>query len=256
LQLARPLVALPFAYRNRYLRHLLDQVDLLVSPSRFLRQQYEDQGFPAEKIVVLENGLDMGRLRETPDPPLPQPAARPHFGFLGSLAWQKGVHILIDAFNRLPEHTSLTIYGSETVFPEYVAQLRAAARHPHIRFAGQLDHRHVGAALQQMDCLIVPSLWYENSPVTIQEAFASGVPVIASRLGALTEKVQDGRTGRLFDAGRSEALARVLLGIVENPEQLTRLRANIRPGPTIEQHAQEIVSCYEALRLSGRPTSS
>jgi glycosyltransferase involved in cell wall biosynthesis len=107
-----------------------------------------------------------------------------------------------------------------------------------------------------MDCLIVPSLWYENSPVTIQEAFASGVPVIASRLGALTEKVQDGRTGRLFDAGRSEALARVLLGIVENPEQLTRLRANIRPGPTIEQHAQEIVSCYEALRLSGRPTSS
>jgi len=252
LQLARPLVALPFAYRNRYLRALCDQVDLFVAPSQFLRQQYLNQGFPADRIIMLENGLDMRRLRDMPDSPLAPPPVRPHFGFLGSLAWQKGVHILVDAFNQMPERASLTIYGNESIFPEYVAQLKTAARHPHIRFAGQVDHRYVGVALRQMDCLVVPSLWYENSPVTIQEAFASGVPVIASRLGALAEKVQDGHTGRLFAVGRSDELARILREMVEDPTQLASLRANLRPGPTIEQHAQDLVSLYETLRSSGK----
>jgi glycosyltransferase involved in cell wall biosynthesis len=250
LQLVRLLGGLPFAYRNHYLRHLCDQVDLFVAPSRFLRHQYVDQGFPADRIIMLENGLDMQRLQALPDPPLAPPPVRPHFGFLGSLAWQKGVHILIDAFNQLPDEASLTIYGNQAVFPEYVAQLKSAVRHPHIRFAGQLDHRRVGAALRQMDCLVVPSLWYENSPVTIQEAFASGVPVIASRLGALAEKVQDSRTGRLFAAGQSDKLAHILREIVMDPAQLASLRANLRPGPTIEQHVQEVLGHYETLLRS------
>jgi len=250
LRIARPLLALPFAYRNLYLRRLAAGVDRFVAPSRFLRDQYIRHGFPAERMVVLENGLDMERLRNEPDPPLPPPPARPHFGFLGALAWQKGVHVLVDAFNRMPENASLTIYGDQTTFPEYVAGLKAAARHPHIRFAGRLDPRHVGAALRQMDCLVVPSLWYENSPVTIQEAFAAGVPVIASRLGALAEKVEDGRTGRLFAAGQSDALAQVMQEIIENPAQLSALRAHLQPGPTIEQHGRQLLNLYADLLRS------
>ena len=121
--------------------------------------------------------------------------------------------MLVEAFNRLPEAAAaLTIYGSETAFPDYAAEVRTLAAHPNIRFAGPLDHRHVGAALRQMDCLVVPSVWYENSPLVIQEAFAMGLPVIASRLGALAEKVQDGRTGYLFAPGDSADLARAVAG--------------------------------------------
>ncbi len=247
LKLARPLVTLPFAYRNTYLRRIVRGIDRFIAPSRFLAEQYVRHGFPADRITVLENGLDAARLAAAEVVALPSPPGRPHFGFLGSLAWQKGVHVLVEAFNRLPAGPGLTIYGSESVFPDYAAQVKADAQHPGIRFAGALDYRSVGAALRQLDCLVVPSVWYENSPLVIQEAYAVGLPVVASRLGALAEKVQDEVTGRLFAPGDSADLARVLGEFIADLEQLTALRANIRPGPTMTEHAQQVVALYSQL---------
>lgn len=243
----RPLVALPFAYRNRYLRRLAAEVDLFIAPSEFLRRKYIEQGFPAERILVIENGLDVEKLCTPSTLPVAEPPAFPHFGFVGALAWQKGVHILIEAFNRLSHNASLTIYGSERLFPDYVAELKGLAQHPNIRFAGLLDPRQVGAALRQMDCLVVPSLWYENSPLVIQEAYGVGVPVVASRLGALTEKVEDGRVGRLFEAGNVDDLTAVLQSLMDNPGQLAQMAQQISPAPLMTQHAAHLLSIYEQL---------
>lgn len=243
----RPLVALPFAYRNRYLRALAEQVDLFIAPSQFLRRQYIRHGFPAERIVVLENGVDDEKLMDRPDLHLPEPSIRPHFGFLGSLAWQKGVHVLVEAFNRLGDDASLTIYGSERSFPDYVAQVKTAVRHPNIRFAGLLEPSAVGTALRQIDCLVVPSLWYENSPLVIQEAYSVGVPVVASRLGALAEKVEDGRSGRLFEAGDVDALAAVLQELVADPQQLRAMAANVHPAPDMARHSAQLLDIYRHL---------
>ncbi len=246
LRYARPIVALPFVYRNAYLRRLLARVSIFIAPSHFLRQQYIAHGFPPQRILVLENGLDTSRLNG--NIPLPPPPTRPHFGFLGSLAWQKGVHVLIEAFNRLPpDAAALTIYGSEKAFPEYAASLRKRARHPHIRFAGAIDYRATGAALRQIDCLVVPSLWFENSPLVIQEAYAMKVPVVASRLGALVEKVIDGKTGRLFPPGDVEALTNILHDIIAHPHQLAAMRAQIPPVVTIETHAEQLLVVYNRL---------
>jgi glycosyltransferase involved in cell wall biosynthesis len=247
----RPLVALPLAYRNAYLRRMARSVPVFLAPSEFLRQQYVHQGFPGERITVIDLGLDMQRLAEVADSTLPAPAARPHFGFLGALAPHKGVHMLVHAFNQLPANAALTIYGSETTSPGYVAQLKAMATHPHIRFAGAVDYHHVGVALRQLDCLVVPSIWYENSPMVIQEAYGCKIPVVASRLGALPEKVRDGETGRLFAPGDSADLARVLRELIEQPEQLAALRASIKPGPTIQQHAQQMLEIYQAACSAG-----
>ena len=172
---------------------------------------------------------------------------RPHFGFLGSLAWQKGVHVLIEAFNRLDERASLTIYGSERTFPDYVAELKRLARHPNIRFAGLLEPQQVGAALRQMDCLVVPSLWYENSPLVIQEAFGVGVPVVASRLGALPEKVKDGSTGRLFTAGSVDDLAAVLQDLVTHPQMLSGMAERTVPAPSMAVHAAYLEQIYQSM---------
>lgn len=248
LRLLRPLVALPFAYRNAYLRQMAAQIDLFIAPSEFLRQQYIQQEFPPEKIITLEYGMDRKRLTDAPDIHLPRPAARPHFGFIGSLAWQKGVHVLIEAFNQLPEQAALTIYGSETVFPDYVAELREMARHPNIRFAGPIHFDHVGAALRQFDALVVPSIWYENSPLVIQEAYVAGVPVIAGRIGALTEKVQDQQSGLLYTAGDSQSLAATLQRVIDQPDQLVRLRQGITPPPTMVEHTTQIIKLYQGLR--------
>jgi glycosyltransferase involved in cell wall biosynthesis len=246
LRTLRPLVALPLLYRNQYLRRSVQSIPLFLAPSEFLRQQYVQQGFPAERILTIELGLDRDRLiADTAE--FPAPAGRPHFGYLGTLGPHKGVHVLIEAFNQLPEHAALTVYGNETRFPAYVAELKRAATHPNIHFAGPLDHRHVGAALRRVECLVVPSVWYENSPMVIQEAYGVGVPVVASRLGALPEKVDDGRTGWLFNAGDSADLAQVLLGLIEGPEQLLAVRQNIRPAPTMREHAQRMLQIYQAL---------
>ncbi len=247
----RPVVALPLAYRNAYLRRMARSVPVFLAPSEFLRQQYVRQGFPGERITVIDLGLDTQRLAGPADGIFPEPAARPHFGFLGALAPHKGVHVLVRAFNQLPANASLTLYGAETAFPEYVAQVKAMVTHPHIRFAGAVDYRHVGAALRQLDCLVVPSIWYENSPMVIQEAYGCGVPVVASHLGALAEKVRDNRTGRLFAPADSADLARVLRELIEQPQQLAALRAGIRQGPTMPQHAQQMLRIYQAARNAG-----
>lgn len=245
LRALRPLTALPLAYRNRVLRDAAAQIDRFIAPSAFLRDQYVRQGFPAERMTVLENGLDLRRLAGEA---LPASAVRPHFGFLGALAWQKGVHVLIDAFNRLPpDAASLTIFGSDRAFPAYGAELRALARHPQIRFAGALPFDAVGGALRSLDALVTPSLWYENSPLVIQEAYAVGVPVIASRLGALEEKVQDGVTGRLFPAGDAAALAAVLHDIVGAPEQLAQYGRRLPAPPDSDSHAAAVAAMYEEL---------
>ncbi len=247
LRKLRPLIALPFAYRNYYLKRVMSQVDLFLAPSEFLRRCYIQRGLNPERIMILENGVEMERLAAAPEIALPPPAARPHFGYLGSLAWQKGVHVLVEAFNRLPENAALTIYGSEAAFPAYAAQVKALAKHAHIRFAGPVAHRHVGAALRQLDCLVVPSLWYENSPLVIQEAYGLGIPVVASRLGALEEKVHDGQTGRLFTAGDVDDLAGVLRELVNEPERLERFKEHIRPAPSMREHAQKLADLYQAL---------
>ena len=250
LRVLRPLVAVPLAYRNGYLRRVLESVPLLLAPSEFLRQKYLEHGFRAERLQKVDLGLDRERLNvgsgaqaaESSD----RPRSGPHFGFLGSLAPHKGLHVLVEAFNRLPDSACLTIYGNEHALPEYVSQLKARTVHPNVRFAGPVDHREVGSALRRLDCLVVPSIWYENSPMVIQEAYGAGIPVVASRLGALVEKVNDGETGLLFSPGNSMDLACVLRELVDHPERLDVLRANIRPPVTMQEHARKMLAIYRA----------
>jgi len=262
LRYLRPLVALPFGLRNLYLKNLAKEIDQFLSPSEFLRQQYMGHGYPGEKIRVLVNGLDAKRIEKAPreDPcvvkrsDLPQ-SVNLHLGFIGSIAWQKGVRVLVEAFEQLPPNVAVTIYGDMNVFPDYAEQMSQMAPHPRLRFAGAVPYDQVGMALRQLDALVVPSVWYENAPLVIQEAYGVGIPVIASRLGALTEKVQDGVTGLLFEAGNSADLARVIMSLVDDPTQLQRLAANIVPGPSMDDHVGQLLDIYHSLtNAAKKPT--
>ena len=164
-------------------------------------------------------------------------------------AWQKGVHVQVEAFNGLADGSAeLWIYGDPSVFPDYARRLRELAANPRIRFLGKVDDEDVGSALSELDALIVPSLWYENSPLVIQEAFAAKVPVIASDLGALAEKVRHGLDGLLFPPGDAASLRELLQRLIEEPAILKRLKANIRPVKSMAEHAKEIEALYERLR--------
>jgi glycosyltransferase involved in cell wall biosynthesis len=241
-RVARPALAPLFLVRDRIVRRAAMQVHRLISPSHFLMQQYVAAGFPAERFVVLENGLPLERIRRAAWRAAEGPL---RVTYLGSLAWQKGVHVLIEAMNGLPPGSArLRICGDPAVFPVHAARLRQAAQHPGIEFLGRVANEQVGQVLADSDVVVVPSLWYENSPIVIQEARAAGVPVVASGHGALTEKVRHEIDGLLFPVGDAAALRRALLRLRDEPGLLERLRKNVPPAVDLVQHVQELEELY------------
>jgi glycosyltransferase involved in cell wall biosynthesis len=246
LQFLRPLAAPLLQTRDALVKGAALKADKLISPSHFLIEQYTAVGFPRDRFDYLENGIDVERIRRYPRRPSSDGPLR--FVFLGSLAWQKGVHVLVEAFRGVsPEKATLWIYGSPDVFPEYAERLRRMADSANTSFEGLVPNEEVGRVLSAADVVIVPSLWYENSPVVIQEAFAAGVPVIASRIGALAEKVQHEVNGLLFTPGDVEALREVLDSVIEHPAQIEDFRAHIPEPVTVQGHVDVLVGLYQAL---------
>ncbi len=234
-----------FAHRRGHLKRALEAVNAFVTPSLFLRNKYAAAGYPVEKIHILENGLDLSRIagRHGNDAPY-----RGNYAYVGSLAWQKGVHVLVDAFLELGDcGATLRIYGNPDMFPDYAQELvRAVGACPWIEFMGEIASEHVGEVYEWADYAVLGSLWWENSPVTIQEAYAAGVPVIAPRLGAMEEKVHDGETGLLYAAGDAASLARIIRTTNEDKTLLSQLRPNLE-AVSIDEHAMRVMALYQEL---------
>jgi len=248
VQPLRPVVAPILQLRDALVRRAALEADRLIAPSRFLIQQYIKAGFPAERFVYLENGIDVERIQRYPR--RPSADNRMRFTYLGSLAWQKGVHVLVEAFQTIPaEKAVLRVYGDPKVFPDYAARLHQAADPTNTFFEDMVPNEEAGRVLAETDVVVVPSLWYENSPVVIQEAFAAGVPVVASRIGALVEKVRHGVYGVLCAPGEVQAWHRSLLTIIEHVEQVENFRANLLEPITIQRHVDFLEEVYSSTRV-------
>ena len=233
-------------YRYAYLTRLLLQADRILAPSRFLRATYARNGVSAERIDVLDLGTD------GPPPDLRAGASRAprdpvRFGFLGALIRDKGLHVLIDAFQTLPPGAAeLHVFGAPAE-PDYVEELRRRATHPGIRWRGAVPHPERWRALAEVDVLVVPSIWYENSPLAIHEARAAGVPVIGAAIGGIPEFVEHGVNGLTFPAGDAAALAACLRQVIGDPASVVRWRRAIVPPKTMEAHVEEIETLYREL---------
>ena len=236
-----PAIAPLFGYRERRLRRILDGADLLVAPTQFTAAVYQQMGISAAKIRVVPHGINI------PDKlPLRTPSdSELHIAYIGGLSQQKGVHILIAAVNQLPAAgVKLSIIGDTTAFPDYVSQLKQQAQHSGISFNGRIPPTELWMTLARVDLVVVPSLWYETASLIVQEAFAAKVPVIASHIGALQERVEERVNGRFFPPGDSSALTQILLEFYHDKSQLEYLRAGIKPVYTIKEHLQDIESIY------------
>jgi glycosyltransferase involved in cell wall biosynthesis len=242
---AAPALAPLLAARARLQRQALEQADRLIAPTRFVRTWYVTHGLSVGQVEVLPHGI------ERIDPPArrTRPAGALRFACIGGLAWQKGVHVLIEAFERLAGNVELWVAGSEGFDPVYAQRLRSQAG-PRVRFMGGLSREQVWACLAEVDVLAVPSLWYEAFSLIVHEAFAAGVPAVASRLGALAEVVHDGVDGLLVPPGDVGAWSATLQHLTDDSALLDRLRAGVRPPLDMAQHAQLLCEVYER-SLSG-----
>ena len=162
--------------------------------------------------------------------------------------------MLIEAAKRVTGACELWIAGDEQADPAYVAKLRSAAG-PQVSFLGKLNRTQLWTCLAQVDALAVPSLWYETFSLITHEAFAAGVPVLASDLGALASAVRNGVNGLLIAPGDVTAWSAALQQLVDEPLYTARLREGIVPAMTTAQHADRMEQIYRAMTCA-RPISN
>ncbi|MBI3400188.1 MAG: glycosyltransferase [Acidobacteria bacterium] len=232
--------------RLAHMREVCERVTHLFAPSGRMRDQFVRFGIAPERITMAGYGFDHAAFR---DLAAPAPSDRLRLGFLGSLMVSKGPDVLLRAIAALPRGSvSVDLYGAHSAYhgdDRFRPRLDALLGHEAVRLHGPVAHEHVARALSRLDVLVVPSIWPENSPLVIQEAFLAGVPVVASRIGGIPEVVEDGRNGLLFTAGDSDDLVRVLTRLMREPDLLPALRAGIPPVRTIEDDVQAARRMYE-----------
>jgi glycosyltransferase involved in cell wall biosynthesis len=214
-----------------YLRRA-SAIDLFCSPSRFLLDRHLAAGLPVKRHAVVPNGIPT--VVRPPRVGIREPGRPLELLFAGRLTAEKGVRVVIDAMRRLPAEAGvrLTVAGKGYLEDEVRA---AEAQDARVRFAGYLSGDDKERAFSAADCLLLPSLWYENAPVVVLEAAAYQLPVIGSRLGAIPEFVQDGVNGLLFEPGNAQSLADTILRLARD----SALHAKLATGgtPLITKHS-------------------
>jgi glycosyltransferase involved in cell wall biosynthesis len=238
--------------RQNHLDSVLRSVDQILTPALLTYELLLARGYDPSRVRLVRQGLRA--------PPARVPIATTHrdglrVGYLGQFVHHKGVHVLVEAFGYLSagRGVSLVLFGDETRFPSYSKRLRRMANQMRgVDFAGVFRNDEVWSVLNQMDVLVVPSLWYEISPLVILEAFAAGVPVIASDLRNMNYQVRNEMDGLLFKAGDALDLSRQLQRLMDDPHLLPTLRRGIQPVHKLDDELREIESIYGELAARDR----
>ncbi len=236
--------------RKKTVLELSGLVDVFIAPSKFLRKEHIQFGIDEKKIVYSDYGFDMKPFENIKR--INSDVLR--FAFIGTPSPHKGLSTLIMAFNSLPENITaeLHVYGDLEVFSEYTKELKKLAQHRKIKFCGKFDNNTISDIYSKIDVLIVPSLWFENSPLTIHESFMAGIPVITSDFGGMRELVIDGRNGFLFERGNSGSLRKVIMKIIDNPKIMESLDFSIVPVKSIEEDSRWTEELYSSLARSDK----
>ena len=226
----------------------LQSADAVIGPSHFLRGMFESQGFPQDKIRYLPYGLDPARGASRPDVAPEREDDLLHVGYIGSISEHKGIHVAIGAVRELGrEDVRLHIHGDLESHPDYVTELRElAGDDSRIIFHGRFESAQLGTVLATVDCLVVPSLWYENTPFSMLEALNYGLPVLASDLGGMSEIVEHGSNGLLFPAGDAPSLAKLLVGLAADRDLLQQLAEGAKVAD-VRDDVKALTGIYEEL---------
>ena len=223
--------------KHRALGTWQHKVNRFIVLTDFARNKFIEAGFPNNKIVVKPNF--------TTDSPLAENEVnKTRIGalFVGRLSQEKGMATLLNAWNSI--EMPLRIAGSGPL-EGLLSDLAGNG----VEALGMLDKQSVQKEMQQAAFLVMPSEWYEGFPMVLVEAFSQGLPVVASRLGGMAEIVEDGITGRHFEAGDADDLAKKVRWMNEHPEECRQMGRNARKEYvqkyTPERNHEMLIDIYQ-----------
>jgi len=210
---------------------------------------------------VIENGIVLGE--KTPARELPAPTARRNrFAYFGQMTPFKGVHVLIDAVSRVPDDiwgddSTLMIFGGNlerqpAEYQDRVAKLIEDAGR-RVRFYGSYQNQDMPRLMRSVDWVVMPSVWWENSPIVIQEALHHGRPIICSDIGGMAEKVRDRLDGYHFRSGSAQDLADRLIDVLSTPRSWDNLNATLRRPMSHVDCGREHIALYRKLLKEEQP---
>jgi glycosyltransferase involved in cell wall biosynthesis len=204
-------------------------VDQFIAPSAFLAARYAAWGVPESRIHIIENLLRTPDRLRIPEKPRTDPMLR--IGFFGQISWLKGCNVLLDAAAILADNhvTNIVfdIHGDDRGQPpafqnEFRERLGKASSN--VVYHGPYENDTVDRLMEGVDAVLVPSVWWENSPLVIQEARRNRKPVLCSDIGGMAEKVRDGKDGFHFRSGDALSLVALLQRLVDERTLLQNLQ--------------------------------
>ncbi len=218
----------------------------VIAPTTFLKKAYLANGLKVQ-VHDIKFGVDSPR-QPKPDRPAGMPLK---FGFIGQIAAHKGTDILVKAFCQLPKGLAeLHVFGPEDQDPLYMAGLKKIVTNSDVFFRGTFPKEKIGDIFSELDFFVIPSIWYENSPLVLLNSLASHTPVVVSDVAGLTEFVEEGKNGYVFARGSVDHLARVLKMIVADPAKGRQLTLTTKYPRTIKMMTEDVLAVYEAALTS------
>jgi glycosyltransferase involved in cell wall biosynthesis len=248
-----------FFLRERFIKSQFELVDLFLAPSEFLRQRYIEWGIPANKVRQEEYGRHAAPRRAWTQ----ERTFRDRLGFFGQLSFFKGVNVLLEAMqillhdaaqspvDQVGELPHLRVHGANLELQpgEFQGRFKQLLKETEsvVTYVGKYDHEQLPELMEHVDWVVVPSVWWENSPLVIQEAFQHGRPVICSAIGGMAEKVPDQVNGLHFMVGDPMSLAHAIRRAISTPGLWDRLRDGILPVYPMRDHVQRLTEIYGSL---------
>ena len=222
---------------HRLLKTWQNKIDGYIALTQFAKNKFIQGGFPAEKIHVKPNFVD-------PDPGVGEGSGQ-YALFVGRLSVEKGLDTLLKAWELLNDKLPLKIIGDGPLADQVEV---AAQKSDCIEWLGRRPIQEVYGLMGEAKFLVFPSKWYETFGRVAVEAFAKGTPVIASRIGAIAEIVDSGKTGLLFEPGNPADLASKVKDLTSNSSHISQMRhqarAEFRAKYTAQKNYEHLIGVY------------
>ncbi|MBD2177248.1 glycosyltransferase family 4 protein [Pseudanabaena sp. FACHB-1998] len=212
-----------------------------ISPTNFLTKAYLNNGLSIP-IYDIKFGVDLPR-RNKKSRPINAPI---RFGFIGQIAPHKGVSVLVEAFSQLDQSKAeLLLFGSQDQDFDYFSKLKQMSKGCNIKFCGTFPKEDMPNIFDRLDFLVIPSLWYENSPLVLLNSLASKTPAIVSDVEGMTEFINSGENGFVFKMGDVHELKKTLNMIILNPQYYLEMTKTTEYQRTTLSMVNEVIRVYE-----------